>query len=167
MRTSIRIARISRPEALRGASESAQTFAKVAEFHGGASDPECKSTESTADALEKTEYGHISGIRESQQHQVNNGDILKKMGMCEQSATHYNVQNLRRLKNVIRELESQLGITYLISECVGRGGNEIVTELHCDSGEIPTKAGRRAKIGIFVCLRISIAEATTNEHWRA
>ena len=65
----------------------------------------------------------------------------------------------------IRKLKGD-GLTKLSPPIVAWGENEISIEIHCDAGEILTKTGIRAQIGIFGFLRKQITDRPKNVEFR-
>ena len=74
------------------------------------------------------------------------------------------MRNLLLPKKAIRKVK---GWAYRIKPpIVDWGENEIAIEIHCDAGQILTKSGSRAKIGICGLLRKQITEQTKSAQYR-
>ena len=54
----------------------------------------------------------------------------------------------------------------LISRSLTGGAKEIPIEIHCDAGQILTRAGSKEQIGICGFLRKQIAEQTKNDEFQ-
>ena len=89
--------------------------------------------------------------------EANKVNLFKKEKETDTSKTHFTVENLLFLRKAIRKLKG--GGKYQTKfPSMDWAEEDIEIEVHCDDGQILTKAGSRAQIGICGFIRNKITE---------
>ena len=88
--------------------------------------------------------------------------MFKKPKKADASKTHFAVENLPPLRKATRKLKGE-GKYQIRFPSMDWAEEDLEIEAHCDAGQILTKAGSRAQIGIFGFTRNKITEQSKNQ----
>ena len=86
---------------------------------------------------------------------ANKVNLLKKQKKQGKSKTHFEVGNLPLLKKAIEKLKGGYQVKF---SSVNWAEGDIEIEIHCDAGQILTKTGSRAQLGVCGFIRSKINE---------
>ena len=85
-------------------------------------------------------------------------NLFKKPKNADTSKTHFKVGNLLLLKKAIRKKLKDGGKYQIRFPSMDWAEEDLEIEAHCDAGQILTKTGSRAQIGICGFIRTKITE---------
>ena len=163
------LARIARPDAIYDASAAARNFAnfKPGNCNEVISFEENKEENDNDDNPKPIDFEHIPGFKNfmaNKSGDVNKVNLLKQQKKADTSKTHFAVANLIFLKKAIRKLKGE-GEYQIKFPSVDWAEEDIEIEIHCDAGQILTKTGSRAQIGICAFIRSKITDENKNENF--
>ena len=165
------LARIARPDAIYDASEAAQNFAncKPDVSKEEISENEIQEEEPiNVDVPKPKDFEHMPGFKDfllESPKEANKVNLFKKPRKADTSKTHFTVSNLLFLKKAIRKLKGE-GKYQIRFPSVDWAEEDLEIEVHCDAGQILTKTGSRAQIGICGFIRTKITEQNKNQPFR-
>ena len=161
------LSRIDRPDAIYDASAAAQNFAnfKPDVTNGEISWDEMQEEPVKVDVPKPNDFEHMPGFKDflldntKEAHKVN---LFKKPKKADSPKTHFTEEILLYLKKSIRKLIGE-GKYQIRFPSMDWAGEDLEIEVHCDAGQILTKAGSRAQIGICGFIRPKITERNKNK----